>query len=440
VTPQSERVSTPTGRWRPWRILVMLVIAIALVACGGPPGLDGDIDGDPPAGNGSGDNGGSDGNGAPNRGSAEGPITATLESGTYGFTVGRCEIIDDVVYVTASGGGMTGAFEATLPEWERDTPYSWRESRVSMTNFGSSTGDNFELVASRNDPGTTWDWTVSGSVVEIVARMGDRMTANREDGAERFTEYRDVTFHIQCAGGVFGSGPDAERFAQHQFPILQDPMQRVPGRVTVEIEGGTYEITYLTTCQFFQDQVTVEGLANEADVWLYSEGAGVLLDFAIGDRRDEFTDVGVERWSLPPDAQLQDDFQFEGSDTVRSWSGTVVAEDGSETEATITVECTEGDLFESAGTGSIVLDGVTHTLDDVMSCTIDGTMIDFFGRARESDVAVVVTGGGSEILLADEAGQQTATRDVEFDLSGQRATWTGVLAGDRQATVVIDCG
>ena len=95
---------------------------------------------------------------------------------------------------------------------------------------------------------------------------------------------------------------------------------------------------------------------------------------------------------------------------------------------------------DSAGTASIVLDGVTHDLDVVSTCAIDGSIIDFFGQSSESDVAVVVTGGGSEILLADEEGQQTMTRDIVFAIAGQQATCTGSLAGNRQATVSIGCG
>jgi hypothetical protein len=50
-----------------------------------------------------------------------------------------------------------------------------------------------------------------------------------------------------------------------------------------------------------------------------------------------------------------------------------------------------------------------------------------------------VTGGGTEILYGDETGQ-TVTRGIEFTVNGQQATWSGMLAGDRQASVVIDCG
>jgi len=436
--------STPSARNRLWPILA-LVTAAAVAACGGPAAPDGQGD-QAPEGNGSGGNGsgssgsGSNGNGGTSGGSADGPITATMDSGSYAYTVGRCEIVDGVVQVDAAADDGRSGFQATLPEWDREMAYSQREGRVSLSNAVSDPDDAFELIAGRNTPGTTWDWTVSGSNVEVVARMANRMTATRDQGSEEFTDYRDVTIRIECNGGVFGSGMMAEIYADREFFPMQDPMQRVPGSVSVELEGATYEIAYLTTCQFFQDQVSAEGTANDANVWLYSEGAGVHLDFAIGDRREEFTEGGGERWALPPGAELQDDFQFDGSDTVRSWSGTVVSVDGDQAEATITVECTEGDAFESAGSASIVLDGVTHVLDVVSTCSIDGTTIEFFGNASETDVAVVVTAGGSQILLGDEEGQQSLTRDVEFDVAGQQATWTGLLAGDRQATVEISCG
>jgi hypothetical protein len=427
-----------SGGWRRPRVL-LLAACLALAACGSPGLQPSESDGGAPPGTAPSGTAPSGGGGGTGGGSGGGPITVAMESGTYAYNVGRCEIIDGVVHVTALGQGMASALEATLPEWDRDMAYSQRYGRVSLTNIGSAAGDNFELVAGRNDQGTTWDWTVSGANVAVVARMGNRMTATRDEGVEEFTEYRDVTIDIQCSGGVFGSGPDAERFAEHEFGTIEDPMQRVPGRVTVELEGTKYEIAYLTTCQFFQDQISAEGTANEANVWLYSEGAGVNFDFAIGDRRDEFRAAGVERWALPAKIQHQDDFRFEGSDTSRTWSGPVVSEDGTEAVATITVECTEGDAFESAGSGSIVLDGVMHELDVVSTCSIQGTTVDFYGQSSASDVVIIVTGGGSQILLGDEAGQQSMTRDIVFDVAGQQATWTGTLAGDRQATVTIDC-
>ncbi len=351
-----------------------------------------------------------------------------MESGSYAYTVGRCEIIDDVVYVTALTESQTGQLQATLPPWDREIAYSQRDGSVSLTNHGSDGDSTFELVASGHEAGTTWEWTVSGSDVTVEARMANRSAAS---------EYRDVTIDIGCSGGPFGSGIYAEQFAAEEFYPIEPPSNRVPGSVTIGLDGSVYEISYLTTCGFFSEDVTAEGTANEASVYLYSEGRGVQLNLLIGDRRAE--EDGMH-WNLPPDAELQDDFLFRGSDTERTWSGAIVSDDGSDATATITVECTEGDAFQTAGSASVVLDGVTHDLDEVTACTIDGTTIDFFGSSTESDVAVVVTGGGSQILLADEAGGQTATRDVEFEVSGQRATWTGILAGDRQATITISCG
>lgn len=44
-----------------------------------------------------------------------------------------------------------------------------------------------------------------------------------------------------------------------------------------------------------------------------------------------------------------------------------------------------------------------------MTCTIDGTTIDFLGRSSESDVAIVVTAGGSQILLGYESGSPSSS-------------------------------
>lgn len=449
MTRNRHRASARSNRL--WPVLALAVAAV-IAACGGPAASGGGPESQAPAGNGSdggsgsGDGDGSDGGGGANEpgatsgAAADGPITASMPSGTYAYPAGRCEIIDDAVYVAAGAENQRGAFEATLPAWDREAPYALRDGSVTLTRFGSDTGEVFELVADRNSVGTSWEWTVTGSSIEIQARMADRQTATRDQGIEEFTDYRDVTIEIECPGGSFGAGADAELYANHQFFPLEDPMQRVAGRVTVDLDGTTYEMTYLTACAMFQDQVSAEGVANDANVWLYSEGAGVLLDFAIGDRRAQAAGDDVELWALPPDVQRQEDFRFEGSDTIRSWSGTVVSTGGEEVEATITVECTEGDSFQSAGSAEIVLDGVTHVLDVVTTCVIDGSTVDFYGSASATDVIVIVTSGGSQILLGDEEGRQSLTSDVRFDVTGQQATWSGVVAGNRQATVELSCG
>jgi hypothetical protein len=432
-----EAAIVPTLAQRPGS-LVAAAVCVALVACGGPT----DQNGGGPGGLGDpgtdGATSGVDENGnAGGGGSGDGPITATMESGTYGFDVGRCEIIDDVVYVEALAESRTGMLEASLPPWDRDLAYADRDGGLSLTNFGA--GDphnNFELVAGRGDEGTTWDWTVSGSNVEVAARMANVTTADRSNGVAVYTEYRDVTIEIECGGGVFGSGIDADRFAEQEFHPIEPSLTRAPGSVTIELGGATYEITYLSTCQFFADDVSAEGTANEASVYLYSEGVGVNLDLLVGDRRA--AEMG-RRWSLPSGVDRQDGFLFEGSDTSRSWSGSIVSEDGTAADATITVECSEGDTHESAGTGFVVLDGVTHELDEITTCTIDGSTVEFFGVSSESNVAIVVTGGGTQILLGDETGAQSSTANVQLEVAGQQVTWSGVLAGNREATLSISC-
>lgn len=418
------------------RALFILAICIAMVACGGPagPGRGSGV------GSGDGDGGADATTNTGDRnpaGSADGPITARMDSGTYAFTVGRCEIIDDVVYVTALSENRTGMFEATLPPWDRDLAFADRDGSISLTNYGAGDGHNFELVAGRRDEGTSWDWTVSGSDVEVTARMANVSTADRSSGVAVYTEYRDVTINIACSGGAFGSGVEAEHYAQQEFSPIEPSLARAPGSVTIELQGMSYEITYLSTCQFFSNDVTAEGTANEASVYLYSEGAGVHLDLLVGDRRAE--EAGM-RWSLPSTATLQDDFLFEGSDTSRTWRGSIVSEDGSEAEATITVACTEGDSFQAAGVASVVLDGTTYELDEVTVCTIDASNVEFFGKSSDSGVAIVVTGGGTQILLGDESGKQTMTSNVVLDVAGQQVTWTGILAGDRQASIMFTCG
>ncbi len=420
-------------------LTVLLVACLALAACGGPGGQDGagqPGDGemsDPTAPGGGGD---TSGGGGASGGSTDGPIRVTVDGTTYGYPVGRCEIIDEVVYVTAITEDATGAVDATLPPWDRDIAYPQRDGGIDVSQSGPD-GSGFNLEASRSAAGSAWEWTVSGSHVEITATMANLPMALSQEVAPGLGEYAEVTIDIQCSGGPFGSGPYAAQFAtQEVFPI-EPLLVRVPGGVTIELAGNEYQITYLVHCQFFAESVSVEGTANDAHVYLYSEGAGIHLDLLIGDRRAE--EDGM-RWSLPPEASLMDDFLFTGSDTVRSWSGAIVAADGSEADATITVECADGDAFQSAGTATLELDGTTYVLDQVTACSIDGTEIDFFGHATDGDVSLVVTGGGSQVLLGDETGGQTATFDVEFDVSGQRATWSGVLARDRRATIAIDCG
>lgn len=414
------------GHW-----LLAAGLCLAVVGCGAPGAPEGS---DTPASPSSGDSGGTaDGGDADGGGpGTEGPITIAFEGRSFGYPIGRCDITDGVVYARARAGSRS--FEVTLPEWDRDVAYSRREGSISAVVAGD--GSFWELTGSRDDAGTTWDWTVSGTQVEVRAVMGNRTTATLDSGVETFTETPDVTISMDCQG-TFGTGfPEGEPMHE-EFSLLGPPRNdRIPGSVTVDLEGSTYNITYLTTCQFFSNDVSAEGVANEASIYFYSEGQGVNLILNIGDLRAE---KSLERWMLPPNASHQSDFAFTGSGTTRTWTGNVVSERGGQAEATISVECSEGDAFDTAGTASIIIDGVTHVLDEVTQCTIDGATIEFFGRQSIGDVALVVTSGGSDILFGDESGQ-TVTSGVVFTINGQRATWAGVLAGNRQATVAIDCG
>lgn len=419
-------------RWLPLSLAACLAIA-GCAAPGAPGGSSA------PAGPSTGDGGNGNGNGGGGGGggtNSEGPITIEVGGQSFGYEIGRCEIIDGVVYAQGRGGDRTGfmSIEATLPEWDREIAHSRRTGSIYANIPGSSPGTGLELTASRNNPGTSWSWTVSGSRVDVSAVMGDRGTATREDGVETFIDYHDVTITMECSG-IFGVGTPGERMHE-DFRLEEPPNDRVPGSVTVDLNGTSYKFPYLSHCQLFSNDVGAEGTSDEAYIYFYSEAVGVLLDFDIGDQREPFG--SLEEWMLPPGGSLQSDFPFEGSGTTRTWTGEVVTEAGGEGQMTITVECTEGDAFEAAGTVSLIVDGVSLEIDEVVTCAIDGSSVDFFGRQSVGSVALLVTSGGTEILFSDGSGQSLTPR-VEFDISGQRATWSGVLSGDRQASVTIDC-
>jgi hypothetical protein len=424
-------------RERARRWLLVAGLCLAVVGCGGS-GDAGDA-GDEGGGAGQSTGAGSgDGDGSGDGGPAnpEGPITIAFDGRSVGYSIGRCEVIDGVVHARARGGEQTGfqTIELTLPDWDREIAHSRRYGRIAAV-VASGDGAGSEHVASSNDAGTTWDWRVSGSQVVVDAVMGDRSTATRNEGIETFTETPSVTITMDCQGNVGTGFPEGEPMHEEFFP-LDPPVDRVPGKVTIELNGSSYEISYLTTCQFFSNDVSAEGVSDGAYTYFYSEGAGVSVDLSIGDLRAQ---ESLERWTLPPDVSLQSDFPFVGSGTTRTWTGTLVSESGAEAEATLTVECTEGDAFDAAGQASVVVDGVTHALDEVTACTINGTTIDFFGRQSTGDVAVVVTSGGSDILFSDGSGQ-TITSGVAFDINGQQASWTGTLANGKPVTIAIDCG
>lgn len=426
-----------------WLLVPALCLIVAGCAAPNSVGPDGEAPGqssNPGDGTGSGNlEGSSDPGGFP----TEGPITITIDGKSFGYELGRCEVIDDVVYARAEGFGREdhatfaiSMMELTLPEWDREIAHVHRTGSIRAVIPNDAGGISSELTAGRGDPGTTWDWTVSGSRVEVSAVMGDRTTAARADGAETFVDYYDVTITMDCTG-TFGVGAGVPDEPMHEdFRLEEAPTDRVPGSVTVELEGTTYDFSYLTACPLFSNDVSAESTSDEAYVWFYSEGVGVMLDFEIGDRRDE---KAVERWMLPPNASLQSDFPFSGSGTTRTWTGDVVSEAGGEAEMTISVECSEGDAFDPAGAVSLVVDGVAYDIDEVVTCTIDGTAVEFFGRQSVGSAALVVTSGGTEILFANDSGQ-TVTSGVTFTINGQQATWSGTLADNRPASVTIDCG
>jgi hypothetical protein len=417
-------------------LLAAAALCLIVVSCAAPGSEDpfADQPGQPSApGGGNGDGGiGGNGEGV----ATEGPITIATDGQSFGYEVGRCEVIDGVVYAQARGGDRTGfaTIEATLPEWDREIAHSRRTGSVYAVIPRSSPGIGLELTASRNDPGTFWEWTVSGSQVEVTATMGDRTTASRDSGVETFVDYHDVTITIDCSGTFGVAAPGEPMHAE--FRPEEAPTDRVPGSVTVDLEGTTYEFPYLVHCQLFSNDVSAEATSDEAYAYFYSEGAGVNLAFEIGDQREE---EALDRWMLPSEASLQSDFPFEGSGSTRTWTGVVVSATGGMAEMMITVECSDGDAFDPAGAVSLVVDGVAHEVDEVVSCTIDGTAIEFFGRQSAGSIALVVTSGGTQILFGDDSGQ-TVTNGVEFAVNGQQATWSGTLAGDRQASVTIDCG
>lgn len=205
-----------------------LAVVVLVAACGGP-GAAGPVVGLPSAGDPSGGDGVPGGMDARGQVSADGPVRLTVDGTTHGYAVGRCEIIDDVVYVTAMTDDAAGQFEATLPAWDRELAYAQRDGSVTATVSGADSS-GFDLAASRTHAGTSWEWTVSGSEVRVTAIMAHRSTV----GASTVAERPDVAIEIDCPGGQFGSGPYAVYFEEEFFPI-EPGLERALGDITIDL-------------------------------------------------------------------------------------------------------------------------------------------------------------------------------------------------------------
>lgn len=306
------------------RVCAMAAVALLAMACGGSP-AEGDrmTDSPTPSGEGgTGENPGAD------RGNPTAPITVTVDGTPYGYELGRCEIIDDVVYAAARGGSHSGNLALALPGWDVERPYAHRDGQVTVYHNDHST-----LEANRESNGTTWEWTVNGNEIEVNASLGNRDTAEYVEGRWHFGDWHDVTIRIDCPQGTFGSPTAAGAAGVHAALTPVSPrVQPVPGSVTVELGGTTYEIDFLLECALTPDSwpsVEVDGASNEASARLTGSLGTVVM---IGDQRS-FANVPA-RYSFG-----DDEMPWEHAGSTATWSGAAFTEAGDEVPASISVSC-----------------------------------------------------------------------------------------------------
>ncbi len=303
---------SPLARLVDGRLLLFVVFAVVLAACGGAGVDGGGASASAANGGGSGAAGASDGTGP---GSADvddfkdGPVTTTIAGVTFGHTYGTCDVSADQVRVHVARLDFPGLATVDV-RWQSDDA----RARFGVVNTGGldpQPPTPYELVASSTDADTTWDVDVDGTNATIQLRMHDVLPSGSGD-------FLDVTIGVRCDVRAFG-GADPE---PTDGPVRSLPEPTDPGSsaITLILGGTTYTWTH-------------PGCATDDVVG----GGFVALNPDL--HRLFVSPNGDATLNLPDGtAWTAQGVQLVGSGTSASWSGTMTSSGGS-APATLTIDC-----------------------------------------------------------------------------------------------------
>ncbi|MBX3029193.1 MAG: hypothetical protein KF809_03460 [Chloroflexi bacterium] len=369
-------------------------------------------------------------------GDVDAPVTATFRGQTYGFAVGTCEVRDDVVIVDAQSRDFRGSISVHWPAADEGIPLARRNGRVNLDVWGAST---FSLSAEPWTVGTRLTASVSGTDARVTAQMADTSTPTWVGEEPPPLEIVEVVIDIRCDERGFGGSapvPDYE-------PWVEQP--RPGGRITVDLDGETYDITYLSTCSV-GSWVSAEGLSDEAQASVSSGGDGIQLHLFIGDVRAEQDGT---RFQPGPEA-----LETEIDGLTATGTGTLLAPTGESVPVRVAVTCdpTGQEVYASAivemGDETHEVAFVTDVRSAPLTCAVGESGVSFMGQQMGSSGMFVTvsssgTAGVSSIVLRDPAGDSYFVDDARFEILDATATWSGVLTSlageDAAATITVEC-
>jgi len=332
-TPRSRLLTVATT-------LATLLAGTSLVACGGSSD-DGESDNElldalDRTGGLGGDLDDSDGVGdAMNAGvgDTDAPVVVTIDGVSFGYRHGSCRVDDEAVrfeVVTDERMALGNSVQITWHPRLDHRPWSRQETSLLVSHASNTAPAPFVLLGGSTAgwPDSTWEVSVSGTTVEILATLG---TDPRLSGDERHEEVRIVA---RCDTERLGDGPPfggptvRESGGDPDIDTLLS--YAVEGQVEVTFQGVTHSIDYLTTCNFHDAETIAEGLNDDLQIYFHS-GVQNTMRVQVGDGR-----LHSERRVFQPADGVQ--FEFTGTST-RTWSGTVVDDAGNEEPITVTVTC-----------------------------------------------------------------------------------------------------
>jgi hypothetical protein len=293
------------------RLLAFLVVATILAACGGG-GADPSGSGAAASGAGGGNAGATDdtGTGSGNTGNEEGaPVTTTIDGVTFGHTFGSCIVNEDQVVAKAARLDFPGLAQVDA-RWLKD---GGRET-FKVVNTGGpdpKPPTPYDLRATPQDAGTTWDVAIDGSNAVITLRMIDLSPSG--SGA-----FLDVTINIRCDQPAWG-GAEPEPTDAGPVEPAPDPTAAGESTITLDLGGTTYTWTY-------------PGCATD-------DAAGGFLALGPELNRLVVDSSGAATLNLPDGtAWTAQGVQLARSGGSATWTGSMTSASGSE-QATLTIGC-----------------------------------------------------------------------------------------------------
>jgi len=322
---------------------VVMLTGIAVAACGGSSGgvsvpgggvFDADDVQDLADDIGDGGDGGGDAIGL---GDTDAPVVVTIDGVAFGYRDGSCRVDDELVrfQVYPDSGVLHGDSSHLMNNvditWHPTLghlPYVAQHAVFMLNRTIEAAPAPFSLIGSANSlsaASSSWEGTVSGTTAEFDLTLVDSMQLGDE------SQTIDVRITARCDNPILGNGPPLGASPVGDENQMVDPRSVLAsladGHVEVTFQGSAHSLDNLTWCTIDPQQVQAEGDNNDLSVRVgYNE-----VEIQVGDPR---LMQERPRFHLPEMIQIP----YEG-DSTRTWSGTLVDDDGKEEDVSVAVTC-----------------------------------------------------------------------------------------------------